>query len=98
MWSMLQQGAPDDYVIASGVSHSVREFLAKAFDVVGLRWEPYVKTDQRLYRPTEIHELRGDARKARVRIGWSPTMNFDQIVETMVEGDLRLLSERSLAG
>lgn len=98
MWSMLQQSAPDDYVIASGVSHSVREFLAKAFDVVGLRWEPYVKTDQRLYRPTEIHELRGDARKARVRIGWSPTMNFDQIVETMVEGDLRLLSERSSAG
>lgn len=98
IWTMLQQDAPDDYVIASGVSHSVREFVAKAFDVAGLPWERYVKTDERLYRPTEIHELRGDARKARVRIGWSPTMNFDQIVERMVEGDLRLLSERSSAG
>jgi GDPmannose 4,6-dehydratase len=88
MWTMLQQDHPDDYVIASGVSHSVREFVAKAFEVVGLPWERYVKTDERLYRPTEINELRGDASKAQRRLGWSPNLRFEQVVETMVEADL----------
>jgi len=93
MWTMLQQDAPDDYVIASGVSHSVQEFVEKAFDVIGLPWQQYVKTDERLFRPAEIHELRGDASKARHRLGWSPSVAFDQIVETMVEADLRRLSQ-----
>jgi GDPmannose 4,6-dehydratase len=88
---MLQQDAPDDYVIASGVSHSVREFVEKAFDVVELPRERFVRTDSRLYRPTEIHELRGDAKKARQKLGWSPCVNFEQIVETMVEADLKRL-------
>ena len=98
MWTMLQQDAPDDYVIASGVSHTVREFVEKAFEVVGLPSERFVRTDSRLYRPTEIQELRGDASKAVVRLGWSPTMSLDQIVETMVEGDLRRVSGQSPAG
>jgi GDPmannose 4,6-dehydratase len=92
MWTMIQQDAPDDYVIASGVSHSVREFVEKAFDVAGLSWEQFVRTDKRLYRPTEINELRGDARKAERRLGWSPNLGFDQVVEAMVEGDLRRLT------
>ena len=88
MWIMLQQDTPGDYVIASGVSHSVREFVGKAFDAVGLPWRQYVKTDERLYRPTEINELRGDATKARQQLGWSPGLSFEQIVVRMVEADL----------
>jgi GDPmannose 4,6-dehydratase len=94
MWAMLQQDAPDDFVIASGISHTVREFVQKAFDVVGLSWDRYLTTETRFYRPAEIHDLRGDAAKAKQRLGWSPMMNFDQLVETMVEGDMRLLSAR----
>ena len=80
------------------MSHTVREFVEKAFEVVGLPSERFVRTDSRLYRPTEIQELRGDASKAVVRLGWSPTMSLDQIVETMVEGDLRRVSGQSPAG
>lgn len=76
----------------------MREFVEKAFEVVGLPWERFVRTDTQLYRPTEIHELRGDASKAQMGLGWSPTMGFDQIVETMVEGDLRRLSGQSPTG
>jgi GDPmannose 4,6-dehydratase len=91
MWSMLQQDAPDDFVIATGVSHTVREFVEKAFDVVGLPWERYVRIDQRLFRPAEISELRGDSRKAFQRFGWSPSLGFDDIVVRMVESDLKQL-------
>jgi GDPmannose 4,6-dehydratase len=93
MWTMLQQDVPDDYVIASGVSHSVREFVEKAFEVVSLSWEQYVRTDKRLYRPTEINELRGDAGKAQRRLGWSPGLGFERVVEIMVEGDLKRLTK-----
>jgi GDPmannose 4,6-dehydratase len=92
MWSMLQQSTPDDYVIATGISHTVREFVDKAFDVVGLAPEAYVKTDARLYRPMEINELRGDASRAGRDLGWSPTLKFEGIVERMVEADLRRVS------
>jgi GDPmannose 4,6-dehydratase len=92
MWMMLQRDAPDDYVVASGVSHTAREFVEKALDMVDLPWERYGRTDERLYRPTEIHELRGDASRARARIGWSPKVGFDRIVEIMVEADLRQLA------
>jgi GDPmannose 4,6-dehydratase len=95
MWNMLQQDAPEDYVIASGVSHTVREFVEKAFEVVGLPWDRYVKADERLYRPTEINELRGDASKARDRLGWTPCVRFERLVEIMVEADLRRLEEES---
>jgi len=98
MWTMLQQDGPDDYVIASGVSHSVREFVEKAFDVVGLSWERHVKTDKRLYRPTEINELRGDSGKAQGALEWSPNLGFEQVVEIMVEGDLRRLTKEPSDG
>lgn len=98
MWTMLQQDAPDDYVIASGVSHTVREFVEKAFDVVGLSWERHVKTDKRLFRPTEINELRGDSSKAHGAIGWEPNLGFDRIVELMIEADLRRLVEDPSGG
>jgi GDPmannose 4,6-dehydratase len=98
IWYMLQQDEPDDYVVASGVSHTVRDFVERAFDLVGLPWERFVRTDERLYRSSESRELRGNAKKARDQLGWSPTLTFDQIVETMVEADLRRLSDGTLLG
>jgi GDPmannose 4,6-dehydratase len=87
MWRMLQQPEPDDYVIATGETHSVREFAALTFDMLGLRWEDYVKIDENLFRPAEVHELRGDASKARSTLGWKPSVNFEKLVEIMVEAD-----------
>lgn len=90
MWLMLQQPEPDDYVIATGESHSVREFVEIAFGVVGLRWEDWVVSDERLYRPAEITELRGDASKARSKLGWAPKTSFPELVRIMVEADLKM--------
>jgi GDPmannose 4,6-dehydratase len=92
MWRMLQLQTPEDFVVASGVSHSVLEFVEKAFEVAGLPWEPFVKTDERLHRPTEINELRGDSARARSRLGWSPGLTFEEIVARMVEADIRRLT------
>jgi GDPmannose 4,6-dehydratase len=91
MWRMLQQEAPDDYVVATGESHSVLEFVQSAFSVVDLDWNDYVRGDDRLYRPTEIRELKGDATKARDALRWSPSLGFRGVVERMVEADLRRL-------
>ncbi len=88
MWLMLQQEEPDDYVIATGESHTVREFVTKAFDVVDLNWENYVVIDERFFRPAEVCELKGDASKAKRILGWKPEFTFDQLVERMVESDL----------
>jgi GDPmannose 4,6-dehydratase len=93
MWTMLQQDQPDDYVIATGISHTVKEFVARAFEVAGLSWERYVRSDTKLYRPTEINELRGDAEKARRILKWSPSTDFNQIVQKMVEADLQRLMD-----
>ncbi len=87
MWLMLQQPEPDDYVIATGETHSVREFAASAFDMLGLRWEDYVVVDENLFRPAEVHELRGDSSKARSALGWAPKVNFEKLVRIMVEAD-----------
>jgi GDPmannose 4,6-dehydratase len=91
MWLMLQQPTPDDYVIATGETHSVREFLDAAFAAVGLDWHEYVKIDPRYYRPTEVDLLLGDASKARRQLGWAPTVTFKELVELMVKADLQLL-------
>jgi GDPmannose 4,6-dehydratase len=88
MWRMLQQDHPEDYVIATGETHSVREFLEKAFGRVGLNYEDYVVVDEKFYRPSEIHELKGDATKARTRLGWEPTVSFAKLVQMMVDEDL----------
>ena len=95
MWLMLQQAVPDDYVIATGEAHSVREFLEVAFSSVGLDWERYVRIDPRYYRPTEVDLLVGDASKARRELGWAPTVTFKELVRLMVEADLRAVGDES---
>ena len=89
MWLMLQQPEPDDFVIATGEMHSVREFVEAAFGAVGLNWERYVEIDQRYYRPTEVDELCGDASKARRTLGWQPRTTFGALVRLMLHADLR---------
>ncbi len=96
MWLMLQQQAPEDYVIATGRTHSVRDFVRIAFEVAGLgSFEPYVVVDPRFVRPAEIDMLIGDASKARAQLGWVPGVGFEELVATMVEADINRLSERT---
>lgn len=88
MWCMLQQEKPDDYVIATGEMHSVREFVKTAFEIAGIKdWKRYVKTDPRYLRPTEVNELRGDATKARRKLKWTPKVSFRELVHIMLEAD-----------
>lgn len=88
MWLMLQQDEPDDYVIATGESHSVKEFVEKAFSSVGLDWQNYVKMDERFMRPADVPELRGDASKAKDKLGWEPAVTFKELVAMMVDKDI----------
>jgi GDPmannose 4,6-dehydratase len=90
MWLMLQQKEPDDYVIATGISHSVRDLIRATFDVLGLNWEEYVVTDPKLIRPAEVDFLLGDPRKARDRLGWEPRVSFEDLIRMMVDHDLQL--------
>jgi GDPmannose 4,6-dehydratase len=92
MWRMLQQDEPGDYVVASGETHSVREFCEVAFGHVGLEGEQYVKTDPEFLRPAEVDQLVGDASKAREQLGWTPTQSFRDLVEMMVDADLARLT------
>jgi GDPmannose 4,6-dehydratase len=92
MWRMLQQDQPDDYVIATGEMHSVRELLDEAFSYLGMDWQKHVKVDPRYFRPAEVDELCGDATKAREKLGWSPTVTFKELVRMMVDADLKALT------
>jgi GDPmannose 4,6-dehydratase len=97
MWLMLQQDEPADYVIATGQRHSVRELCEASFGLLDLDWEEYVELDKRYLRPAEVELLQGDATKARVELGWEPTVGFSELVEMMVESDLELATrERTL--
>jgi GDPmannose 4,6-dehydratase len=97
MWMMLQQDAPDDYVLAIGESHTVRELCEVAFAHVGLDWQDYVEIDTRYNRPTEVDHLMGDASKARSVLGWRPKVGFEQLITMMVEHDIDLArQERTL--
>jgi GDPmannose 4,6-dehydratase len=87
MWLMLQQEAPDDYVIATGESHSVREVLDVAFGALGLDWKPHVQIDPRYFRPTEVDHLLGDYSKARRKLGWQPKVKFQELITMMVRAD-----------
>jgi GDPmannose 4,6-dehydratase len=87
MWLMLQQDKPDDFVIATGESHSVRDVLDISFKTLGLDWKQYVELDPRYLRPTEVDHLRGDASKARAKLGWKPKMSFEELITTMVRAD-----------
>ena len=88
MWLMLQQDKPDDYVIATGETHSVREFAEKVFSKLGLDYAKYVAVDARYFRPTEVDVLLGDASKARKALGWQPRVSFDELVDMMIAADL----------
>jgi GDPmannose 4,6-dehydratase len=97
MWLMLQQDEPDDYVIATGKSHTVRDLLQVAFHHVGIDdWRPYVEQDERFFRPADVAVLVGDATKARAKLNWSPTIDFQQLIEAMVDADLE--NERRNSG
>jgi GDPmannose 4,6-dehydratase len=90
MWMMLQQDEPDDFVIATGEHRTVRELVVTAFGMVGLDWEQYVEIDKSFIRPSEVNDLQGDATKARERLGWEPTVSFEQLIREMLETDLAL--------
>ncbi len=96
MWLMMQAEQPDDYVIATGVAYSVRDFLQKTFDLLELDWEKHVVIDPRYLRPAEVDNLQGDASKARTQLGWKPKTDFDSLVKRMVAHDLQL-AEQELA-
>ena len=90
MWLMLQQDEPEDFVIATGISHSVQHLIQAAFDHLGLDWEEYVKIDPKLLRPAEVDYLVGDAKKAKAKLGWQPKVTFEELVKMMVDSDLQL--------
>jgi GDPmannose 4,6-dehydratase len=97
MWAMLQQDAPDDYVIATGESHTVRELVELAFAALDLDWRSHVEVDPRYFRPTEVDALQGDASKARARLGWRPQTSFQELIRMMIAEDLALArQERTL--
>jgi GDPmannose 4,6-dehydratase len=97
MWLMLQQTRPDDYVIASGVSHSVQELVEVAFAHAGLDWRKHVRLDPKLIRPAEVEHLVGDSTKARAQLGWAPSVDFDGLIKMMVDADLERLSSPRVA-
>jgi GDPmannose 4,6-dehydratase len=95
MWLMLQQAQPDDFVIATGVTHSVKELVEIAFAHLGLDWQKHVETDPALMRASENDPLSGDPAKANRVLGWKPTVSFENLVRMMVESDLALLSQEA---
>lgn len=97
IWFMLQQEKPDDYVVATGETHAIKEFASIAFGHVGLDWQQYVKTDLAFMRPAEVDVLIGDARKAREILGWQPTVSFEEMVRMMVDSDVKRLGFASEA-
>ena len=92
-WLMLQEDEPDDYILASGIGHTVAEFAEQAFAYVGLRAEDHVSFDASLRRPPEATPRVGDSSRARTRLGWQPTLSFEQLIERMVEADLCALGQ-----
>jgi GDPmannose 4,6-dehydratase len=95
MWLMLQQSDPEDYVIATGESHSVKELVEVAFKHVGLDYEKYTRIDEKLYRPAEIYELKGNAAKARKILNWQPTVTLERLIRMMVDAELESLTQPS---
>ena len=93
MWLMLQQGGPDDYVVATGETHSIQEFIEEAFGYQDLDWRQYVVQDPKFYRPAEVDLLVGDAAKAGAKLGWEPTVDFRSLVRLMVDADLQALQQ-----
>ena len=98
MWLMLQQDEPDDYVVATGVEHSVQDLVEVAFSHVGLDWRGFVRSDPNLLRPAEVDHLIGDPAKARQKLGWQPTVRFEDLVRLMVDADLEAVRRELAAG
>lgn len=98
MWLMLQQDQPDDYVVSTNETHSVKEFVQTAFERADLDWEKYVKVDERYYRPAEVDLLIGSCKKAKEKLGWEPKTNFRSLVHMMVETDMKCISRDLSAG
>lgn len=96
MWLMLQHDTPDDWVLATGETHTVKEFLQKAFKYVDLDWEEYVQTSEKYFRPNEVEHLLGDSTKARKELNWSPKTSFDELVKLMIEHDLVLAEQEKV--
>jgi GDPmannose 4,6-dehydratase len=96
MWLMLQIDKPDDFVIATGQTHSVREFLDQAFGLLGLDWKKYVEFDKRYLRPTEVDILQGDGSKAAKILGWKPKVGFEELVKMMTDADMRLAENEKI--
>ena len=96
MWLMLQHDTPDDWVLATGETHTVKEFLQKAFDYVDLDWEKYVQTSEKYFRPNEVEHLLGDSTKARKELNWSPKTSFDELVKLMIDHDLVLAEQEKV--
>ncbi len=88
MWLILQQDSPDDYVIATGETHSVREFLEETFNYLDLDWRDHVEIDPKYFRPTEVDSLAGDSSKAHKKLGWKPRVRFKELVKLMVDADM----------
>jgi GDPmannose 4,6-dehydratase len=95
MWMMLQQKKPDDYVIATGETRSVRDFCEATFDYLGMDYRKYVVVDKLYWRPTEVDILQGDSRKARRKLGWKPTVTFEQLVRLMVDADMEIVKKEN---
>ena len=96
MWLMLQQDEPEDYVVATGISHSVNDLIKVAFDHVGLDWEEYVVSDPKLFRPAEVDYLLGDPRKAKSKLGWQSKVTFEELIRMMVDADLQIHQKNPL--
>jgi GDPmannose 4,6-dehydratase len=92
MWQMLQQSEPDDYVVATNETHSVKEFAKKAFEYVDLNWQDYVIVDEMFYRPAEVHQLMGDYKKSNQKLKWKPTVNFEELIKMMMKADLQTIN------
>jgi GDPmannose 4,6-dehydratase len=93
MWLMLQQKSPEDYVIATGKQHSVKEFARLAFSLLGMDYKKYIKFNKSLIRPSEVHSLLGNCNKAKKKLKWKPKFKFDQLVKDMVEADLKFVKK-----
>ena len=96
MWLMLQHDSPKDWVLASGETHSVKEFVKLAFDEVGLEWKDFVETDEKYFRPNEVNHLLGNSEQARKELGWTPETSFKELVKMMIESDLKLAEQEKV--
>jgi len=94
MWLMLQQETPDDYILCSGKVHSIKDLITESFKAVGINdWDNYITKDEKFYRPAEVETIIGDNSKAKEKLGWTPKTSFSQMINNMVQNDIKLLQK-----